>query len=65
MSKPDRFIRKPEVLAIAGVSDTTIWRWEKIGLFPKRIPLGPNTSGWLESEVHNWRDRKLEERARA
>ena len=60
--KTDRFIREPELLKRTGVSSTTLWRWEKKGLFPKRIPLGPNCKGWLESEVNKWFDKKVRER---
>ncbi len=52
MPKKDHIIRKPELLSIFGVSHATIWRWEKAGLFPQRISLGPNSSGWLASEVY-------------
>jgi prophage regulatory protein len=58
----DRIIRKPELLKILGVSHPTVWRWEKAGLFPKRIPLGPNSSGWIESEVYTWLKKKADER---
>jgi predicted DNA-binding transcriptional regulator AlpA len=33
------------------VHDTTIDRWERAGVFPKRIVLGPNTVGWYEDEL--------------
>lgn len=54
MGKTDRIVRKPEVVNIAGVSSATLWRWERDGKFPKRISLGPNTAGWLESEINQW-----------
>ena len=57
-----RFLRKPEVLKKTGVSDTTLWRWEKKGLFPKRVTLGPNISGWWSPEVNAWEQAKLESR---
>jgi prophage regulatory protein len=59
MEKSDRIIRKPELLEITGVSHPTIWRWEKAGKFPKRLILGPNSSGWLESEVQGWIENKV------
>ena len=65
MNKSDRVLRKPEVLNLTGVSHPTIWRWEKDGLFPKRIALGPNSCGWLESEVQKWLDDKAKERTPA
>ena len=35
-------------------SKTAVWRWERDGLFPKRIKIGPNTSAWFEDEVDNY-----------
>ena len=35
-------------------SRTTYWRWVKAGLFPKPVKLGPNSNGWLESEIDEW-----------
>jgi len=49
-----RIIRKPELLGRVGLSDTTIWRLERDGKFPKRILLGGNSVGWLNEEVDAW-----------
>jgi prophage regulatory protein len=58
-----RFLRKPEVLERTGVSDTTLWRWEQKGLFPKRVPLGPNIAGWWSPEVDAWEQGRLKARS--
>lgn len=58
----DRVIRKPELLAIIGLSDPTIWRLEKVGKFPIRLRLGGNSCGWLESEVMAWLRGRASER---
>jgi len=57
----ERIIRKPELLNMIGLSDPTVWRMEKDGKFPKRLRLGGNSCGWLESEINGW----LAERAAA
>jgi prophage regulatory protein len=57
-----RIIRKPELLATLGLSDATIWRWEKAGRFPKRLNLGGSVCGWLESEVTQWINQKAADR---
>lgn len=49
-----RIIRKPELQAMVGLSDTTIWRLERAGRFPKRVQLGGNSVGWIDSEVDEW-----------
>ena len=50
----DRILRKPECLHRVGLSDPTVWRLEKKGQFPRRLRLGGNSCGWLESEVNEW-----------
>ncbi len=58
-----RIIRKPELLNMIGLSDPTIWRMEKEGRFPKRLRLGGNSCGWLESEVNGWLAERAADRA--
>lgn len=52
----DRVIRKPELLRITGVSIATIYRWIGEGNFPAPVKLGPNSTGWRESDVRAWLD---------
>jgi prophage regulatory protein len=40
-------------------SKTTIYAWIKLGLFPKPISTGPNSSGWLESELEAWQRKRI------
>jgi prophage regulatory protein len=54
----EKIIRKRELLGMLGLSDPTIWRMEKAGTFPKRLQLGGNSVGWIESEINNWIERK-------
>jgi prophage regulatory protein len=49
-----RILREPEVQAKTNICRQTRWRWEKEGLFPKRVSFGPNTSGHLEHEIDEW-----------
>jgi len=49
-----RFLRATEVAEKVGLSQTTIWRLERDGDFPRRRQLGPNSVGWLESEIEEW-----------
>ena len=58
----ERILRKPEVQNRVGKSDASIYREEKAGRFPKRIKLGSNSVGWLESEVEKWIKEKAEAR---
>ena len=51
-----KIICKKEVREATGLSDTTIWRLEQQGLFPKRIQLSANRTGWFENEVIEWQE---------
>ena len=63
MEKPQiRVIKKPELRQKIPASDVTIWRWEKLNKFPKRIVLGGNSVGWIESEIDEWLAKKMAER---
>ena len=51
-----RIIRKPEMLARVGVSDTTLWRMERDGNFPKRRTIGAGVAGWISDRHGRARD---------
>lgn len=62
MEQLNRVLRKPEVQYTTGLSDPTIWRLERAGKFPKRLRLGGNSCGWLESEIKDWLDARAADR---
>jgi prophage regulatory protein len=35
-------------------SKVQLWRLEKRGEFPKRVPIGRGRVGWAEHEIDNW-----------
>ena len=43
---------------IGNKSRTTIWRWEKQNLFPKRMQFGPNSVGWMLADIEDWVQQK-------
>jgi len=47
----DRIIRWPEFSDIYGISRTTAWRGAQENKLPKPRQIGPNSIGWLLSEV--------------
>lgn len=49
-----RVLRKPETLALVGLSATRVRYLEAEGKFPQRVALGDNAIGWLEHEVREW-----------
>jgi prophage regulatory protein len=42
-------------------SKVQLWRKEKRGEFPKRVPIGAARHAWIEAEIDEW----IEDRARA
>jgi len=50
----DQFLRFTDVQRAVGISRTTLWRWERKNLFPKRRQLGPNSVAWLKSEIETF-----------
>lgn len=49
-----RLLRRREVADRLGICVRTLERWERLGLFPARVKLGPNTTGWTEADFEEW-----------
>jgi prophage regulatory protein len=43
-------------------SKVHLWRLERDGKFPKRVPLGQSRHGWLDSEIDGWITARMAER---
>ncbi|MBQ8105568.1 MULTISPECIES: AlpA family phage regulatory protein [unclassified Afipia] len=39
-----------------------LWRLEKAGQFPKRVPIGPGRYGYVEAEIDAYLEAKIAER---
>ena len=57
-SSPERILRSREVQEMTGLSRTSIWRLERKGEFPARVPLTAGSVGWRYSEVNSWINQK-------
>jgi prophage regulatory protein len=53
-------LRLPEVKKSTGLSRSTIYLRIAEGTFPKPISLGGRAVGWLEAEVQEWLQRRIE-----
>lgn len=51
---PTRILRLPEVKERTGLSRSTIYLYIARGAFPGSISLGPRAVGWIESEIEEW-----------
>jgi prophage regulatory protein len=47
----NKFLRLPDVQETFGVSRSSIYKLISEGLFPKPIPIGSRSVGWLANEV--------------
>ncbi|MGB0900971.1 helix-turn-helix transcriptional regulator [Halocynthiibacter sp.] len=58
-----RILSKRDLKELVLYSPQHVARLEKAGKFPKRVQLGPNRVGWVESEVMDWLTERLELRS--
>ena len=56
----DSILRLPAVKTRTGLSRSTIYLRVSQGTFPKPVSLGGRAVGWLEAEVQEWLQRRIE-----
>lgn len=61
----ERFLRRPEVERVTGLSRSTIYDKMDRGEFPKPVPLTAGSVGWLEFEIEAWQKTRIAARDRA
>jgi len=57
-----RLLSKRQLKEMVLYSPQHIARLEKAGQFPKRVQIGPNRVGWVEDEVLDWLQARLDRR---
>ena len=57
-----KLLTKRQLKEIVLYSPQHIARLEKAGKFPKRVMLGPNRVGWVEEEILDWLQQRLDRR---
>ena len=57
-----RFLSKKQVRDLVTYSYAHIARLEKAGRFPKRIPIGPGRVAWIEQEIQDWMQARVDDR---
>jgi prophage regulatory protein len=57
-----RILSKRQLKELVLYSPQHVARLEKAGKFPKRVQLGPNRVGWVEGEVLDWLQGRLDSR---
>lgn len=57
-----QLLRLPAVLAMTGVSRSTLYRLVQDGKFPKPISVGTGRAvAWLESDIDKWIDTRIDQ----
>lgn len=53
-------LRLPDVKARSGLARSTIYRHIGEGTFPPPVQLGARAVGWVESEIEDWLNARIE-----
>lgn len=57
-----RLLRKPEVLLLTGIRSTTLHKLVNEGSFPKPVPITGKAVGWVDHEVQDWVESRIQNR---
>ena len=57
-----KFLRLPEVINKTGYRRSNIYHLMNLGLFPKAVSLGPRAIAWVEEEVEEWMQQRIDQR---
>jgi prophage regulatory protein len=57
-----KILRLKQVIEMTGTSKTTIYRWINDGVFPRPINLSAKSVAWLECDINEWIQSKIEAR---
>ena len=60
----ERLLPRRELRSLVPVSDMTIWRWERDGVFPRHLSIN-GRNYWRLSEISDWIDRQQSARTQA
>ncbi|MCL2591407.1 MAG: AlpA family transcriptional regulator [Betaproteobacteria bacterium] len=59
------FLRRREVLRRTGIGNTTLYKRINAGAFPRPVSIGGNLVAWVESEVTDWMQARIDESRKA
>ncbi len=58
---PRGILRFPSVKVLTTVPRSTAYLWMSQGTFPKPIKLGGRAVGWLEEDIEQWLNQRIEQ----
>ena len=56
---PKELILRDERKRLVPLSDTTVWRMERRGEFPRRIAISTKRVAWRRSEIEHWLEQRV------
>jgi prophage regulatory protein len=59
---PDELVLRHERKRLVPLSDTTVWRMERRGEFPRRINISSKRVAWRRGEIESWLAQREAER---
>ncbi|MGF1789796.1 AlpA family transcriptional regulator [Photobacterium profundum] len=57
---PKKLITLKEVIALTGLSRSTIYKYISTREFPQQIPIGERSVRWEDGEIQSWIKKKIE-----
>lgn len=57
-----RLLKLKEVISTTGLSRSYVYELAKAGTFPQPLKLSERSSAWVESEVQQWIDERIQQR---
>ena len=57
-----RLLKLKQVMSITGLSRSYVYELAKAGTFPQPLKLSERSSAWLESEVQQWINERIQQR---
>jgi prophage regulatory protein len=60
---PTTFLSRKDVVRVTTLSRSTMDDYEKRGLFPRRVVIGPGRVAWVRTEILDWIAARVAERA--
>lgn len=60
-----KILRLPKVMEITGKCRSGVYSDMEKGTFPKSVPIGERAVGWLESDIEQWINERMEKRRAA
>lgn len=58
-----RFFRARDLCDRYKVSRVTLWHWERAGILPRGVLIGPNTKGWPDDVIAEFERRRSLQKA--